>query len=129
MKTNTDVYNEIVEYIRENRNNITEAELRLILRYIRSIRINNINVDPNITEKSVLEDLKALNENMQKGELTPLSYKRLGKEFQLFERLLSGDSLEDISYELDKLYVDNDMNTRKKSSLIYSLKKHNAMEK
>ena len=129
MKTNTDVYNEIVEYIRENRNNITEAELRLILRYIRSIRINNINVDPNITEKSVLEDLKALNENMQKGELTPLSYKRLGKEFQLFERLLSGDSLEDISYELDKLYVDNDMDTRKKSSLIYSLKKHNAMEK
>ena len=129
MKTNTDVYNEIVEYIRENRNNITEAELRFILRYIRSIRINNINVDPNITEKSVLEDLKALNENMQKGELTPLSYKRLGKEFQLFERLLSGDSLEDISYELDKLYVDNDMDTRKKRSLIYSLKKHNAMEK
>ena len=76
-----------------------------------------------------MEDLKALNENMQKGELTPLSYKRLGKEFQLFERLLSGDSLEDISYELDKLYVDNDMDTRKKSSLIYSLKKHNAMEK
>lgn len=119
-------YDRIIQYIKENKNYINEEDLKFLLRYARSLKIRNYQNKQDLSIKEVLDDMSALNETMRQGELTHLTIDRLKREMELIEALISGEDIDVISYELDRLYVENDMGARKNSSLSYKL---NIMEK
>ncbi len=118
---NNRTYEIIMNFIDIYKKKLSEEELKFLLRYARSLKKRNYENQNNITEIDILEDIKKLNEVIKEGELTSLSFNRLKREIELYEQLINGENIHDISYELDKLYIESDMGARKNSSLAYQL--------
>jgi len=123
-KTNNftaDIYDYIVDYIKNNKHSLDAEELKFLLNYTLNLKETNLNSIEHINKKMLINDLKKLHENISKGPLTSISYQRLQTEMNLFEALLNEENLDDISYELDKLYLESDMGVRENSTLARKL--------
>ena len=114
-------YNYLTEYIRNNKDVLSKNELRFLINY--AIKVNDQNIEnvENVSYKNLTDDLIKLNNTIKSGELTSLSFERLERLLYLFDRLLNKDNLDDISYDLDKLYLENDMPVRVNSTLVHKL--------
>lgn len=115
-------YNYIKEYINENKEILDKNDLKLLSKYAYEIKeknIENVNV---INIKDIIKDLNNLNNNIKNTDNTSILKNRLLNEVSILDDLYNGADLNDVSYELDKLYLLSDLPVREKSSLIYKLK-------
>ena len=122
MSKNEKIIEDLVEYMKNNKHNISYEEIRFLLGYIRKLKETKVEVDENVTPKTIVSDLKLLRNRIESGDLTKLSFERLNKVLELFERLIDEDDLDDISYEVDRLFFLNDMDVRKNSTIAQKLK-------
>jgi len=87
------------------------------LNYASILKEKNLENATEVDIKILIDDLSNLNNNIKSGELTSISFHRLERELKLFDTILNSGDLDEISYELDKLYIENDMGVRKNSTL------------
>ena len=127
MKKN-DSYNYIANYLLEHKNDLPEEELRFLINYLAKLREQGIENKLNPNKKDIINDLARLNQEMKSGELTSLTFDRLERELVLYNKLINNEDLVDISYELDKLYMENDMPIRDNSVLVRKLKDFKTMK-
>ena len=113
---NTSEYLE--NYIKANKDYLEETELKFFLKYLVSLKESKYENAINTDIKTIIMDLKKLYNNLSSRELTSLTYKRLAKELEIVNLISQRKNLEDISYELDKLYIECDMGVRENSVLV-----------
>lgn len=112
-----DSYSYIINYIKNNKLNLKKQELNFLLNYASILKEKNLENATEVDIKILIDDLSNLNNNIKSGELTSISFHRLERELKLFDAILNSGDLDEISYELDKLYIENDMGVRKNSTL------------
>ena len=110
-------YSYIIDYIKNNKSNLKKQELNFLLNYASILKEKNLENATEVDIKILIDDLSNLNNNIKSGELTSISFHRLERELKLFDAILNSGDLDEISYELDKLYIENDMGVRKNSTL------------
>lgn len=114
-------YDYIVNYIKNNKSKLDIEELKFLLKYVSYL--NKVDLD-NVAKADInliINDLKKLHKHLSESTLTSVSFSRLEKEIKLFDSILQNKNLDDISYELDKLYIECDMGVRKNSTLVKKL--------
>jgi len=110
-------YDYIIDYIKNNKTNLNIEELKFLLNYAAILKENNLENIMNADIGLIIGDLKKLHKNISDGQLTSISFQRLETELKLFDAILKNENLDDISYELDKLYIECDMGVRENSVL------------
>lgn len=120
-------YNYIINYIKNNKDLLDKDELKFLLLYAAELKLRGIKNLNKVNLKLLIKDLTFLNKKIQSGKLTSISFKRLERELQLFEDILNNVDLDKVSYELDKLYIENDLGIRENSTLVKNL--HNNYDK
>ena len=120
-KENKD-YDFLIDYIRKNRELLSSDEYLFLIEYSVKLKKQDVPDNESISKEQLLIDLIEINDYIKSGELTSLSFERLKKELGLFKALLEDEDLEKISYDVDKLYIENDLPIRSSSVLINTLK-------
>lgn len=119
--------NRIMNYI-DNNKNITPVEKRMLLNYAAQLYINKVENIQNEKIELILKDIKYLNNHLKESDDTSIVRSKLDDEIKIFELLNDYYKnnqlhLEEISFLLDKLYLDTDLKIRSNSSLSYNLEK------
>ena len=109
-----DTYEYIINYIKNNKSKLPKNELKFLLSYASSLK--KVTAEP--SSKTIVEDLKELYKYLKTGPLTSIAVERLKKVMWLFEAILQNENLDEISYELDKLYIECGLSVRQNSALV-----------
>lgn len=122
-------YNRIMDYIK-NEENINEEKKRLLVKYATLLYVNNIENVEFESINDIAKSIKCITVELQKGIDNQITTNRLKKTAiiisELCDRLDSKSlDLSEISYEIDKMYLDLNLPIRKSSSLSYNLSKIN----
>lgn len=125
-KTNNSSYNRIVEYLK-NDQYVDDGEKRFLINYATQLYKNNIeNVEIESIE-DVYESLKKYGETLKYMEDTSFTRMRINDVINILQEIsvskIDDELIKDVSYKIDKLYIQSDLPIRKNSSLSYNLKK------
>ena len=130
-----ELYNEssrrIIEYLKNNEG-LTLKERRNLLHYATQLCIYNIENIEKVNLKDYLNDLRFLYNYLSTSDINSITKDRITrlyhfiKLYEAFENEknieIPNDILNELSYELDLLYLDSNLPPRKNSSLSYNLK-------
>lgn len=114
------------EAIKNNYYRYNESELTLLLQYRGLVNTCGYRFSDDVEKvdfTAVYDDLKRVTNKVKTGDSTSLNQERLVKILNLYEELLDGGNLEQISFELDLLFLENDMGIRENSQLVKHLEK------
>ena len=114
------------ETIKNNYYRYNESELTLLLQYRGLVNTYGYRFSDDVEKvdfTAVYDDLKRVTNKVKTGDSTSLNQERLVKILNLYEELLDGGNLEQISFELDLLFLENDMGIRENSQLVKHLEK------
>lgn len=125
-KINNSSYNRIIEYLK-NDQYIDDSEKRFLINYATQLYKNNIeNVEIESIE-DVYESLKKYCETLKYMEDTSFTRMRINDVINILQEIsvskIDDELIKDVSYKIDKLYIQSDLPIRKNSSLSYNLKK------
>lgn len=132
-KTNNSSYNRIIIFLKENPNINTE-EKRILISYATQLLKSNIENQQTENISDMLCDLRYVNNILKLQNQTTLNFERFQKLVDIFQMITDfynskEINLEEISYQLDKLYIDMDLKVRKNSCLSYNLENNRALRK
>ena len=132
-KTNNSSYNRIIIFLKENPNINTE-EKRILISYATQLLKSNIENQQTENISDMLCDLRYVNNILKLQKQTTLNFERFQKLVDIFQMITDfynskEINLEEISYQLDKLYIDMDLKVRKNSCLSYNLENNRALRK
>lgn len=119
--SNNITYQQLAKYIKKNKNNLSKKTLIFLLNYAAAIKEQNTENVEQCNKKEIIQDLIELNKISKSGALTTITCERLERELKLFEAILNNKNLEEISYELDKLYIEAGLGVRNNSVLTKTL--------
>ena len=127
-KISNESYNRIMEYIKSEQN-ISSEKQRQLVKYATLLYVNDVENVEQESINDIAQSLKCIALELQKGTDTKITSNRLKKTAILISLLCDCmDSetlnLSEISYEVDKLYLDLNLPIRKTSSLSYNLSKN-----
>ena len=132
-KTDNSSYNRIILFLKQNPH-IDKEEKRMLISYATQLLKDGVENYQTEDISDILCDLQYVNEILKLQNETTVSFKRIQKIVDIF--LMITDfynskeiSLEEISYQLDKLYFDMDLQVRKKSGLSYNLENNKVIRK
>lgn len=116
-------YDYIIHYLKDNKDGLLPEEKKFLIEYASIIKKNNIENVEKISKEDIIKDLKLLTDHMEKSDETSAKIKRSYLLFQILRRIEKGEDLIDISYSIDKLFIENGMSVRDKSAVVSKLKK------
>ena len=114
----------ITQYIKENISNLDPGDLKFLLEYRAKMSENEKEkMAKGKNERLIYHDLSTLANAIEKGDTTSIKYKRLKELLAIYQDITKGKDLDEISYKLDRIYMELDMGVRKNSTLINILEK------
>ena len=113
------------DYIVKYKDELDQQDLEFLIRYLYLLKHGDSRPVPLDTEDNIFEiiqDLKALSISLKEGSYTSICHSRFERMVDIFDTVskknIKTEDLSDASYELDKLFIENDMPLRKNSTLI-----------
>ncbi len=116
-------YKFIKEYINKNKDILTDLDIKILSKYAYEVCKQNIENVNKINKKDIIDDLNYLNNKIKDTDNTSILKDRLTREVEILNKIYNNEDIDDISFELDKLFLSSDLPVREKSNLIYKLKK------
>lgn len=127
-KTNNNSFNRIVDYLIENDFTFLEEDKKFLMNYAASIYLNGVENIQDENIKDIINDTKKINIYLLESDRNNFingvekDYLKLLK--QISSHFNGNEKIDNISLELDKLYLKLGLPPRKNSSLSYNLKNY-----
>lgn len=126
-KSTNKSYNRIIDYLNLNKD-ISYEDKKLLVSYATQLVEKNLENKKDEKIDDIIKDVYVLDEYLSSSDTTSLVMERRIQEKKIIEMIIKylqtkEIDIEDISYELDKLYIKTDLKVRENSSLSYNLEK------
>lgn len=111
----------IVSYIKENKETMNPEEIKFLIEFKNKMKKQNIYNESQITKEELIKDIINLKDYIADNN-TSFNIKRNYLLYSLLKRVNNDDDLLEVSYLVDKLYMEYDLPIREKSAVVSKLK-------
>lgn len=117
-------YNRIMNFLKNNPQ-LNDEEKRYLIHYATELYKNNVENLENETLQDIFTSLKIYSNQLKECADTSITRNRITEIINILEQIskpnIDKKTLNEISYKLDKLYLETDLPLRENSSLSYNL--------